>query len=466
MSSEVAVVDGAAGDSLPGASIAEKPTEIDAQQPPAPAALHSATAGRRRARGRSEHDPRRPLRFLPQAGRRTVDVGAPEARPQPGGGEPQIPRGRRLQPPVRRLPGSEQGAEEGDPRRRNRQIPAPEVFDERGGRGGENEADEANAPATNGSANRTELVRKKVELKHAKKSLTLIQIEPATTAALSRLFLPAESRNCWLHSERSRLPNAPFRGREAGHSRADLRPVQRRGDDARGRATRRIRPLRRAAQRESPRPTCSAITIGSSPPRSLPRFRTLSVRKMLEHSSGAKPTEDAERMEAEEADGEQKHPNGRVMTESDIAFRDEKNRQTAEALEWFANERTPDFGDYDALFVVCRNAASISVLEHTFRAVRSSGNIVVYSPNSADIATSPRVPGEPRLCVRGHAARPCAARSKSSSTAPIRSCSRSRPAASSSPQFAALLALIVLVNERLFSLFVEFSHLFVDPPIG
>ncbi|KAI6240778.1 hypothetical protein M3Y99_00421500 [Aphelenchoides fujianensis] len=127
-------------------------------------------------------------------------------------------------------------------------------------------------------------------------------------------------------------------------------------------------------------------------------FRTLSVRKMLEHSSGAKPTEDAERMEAEEADGEQKHPNGRVMTESDIAFRDEKNRQTAEALEWFANERTPGFGDYDALFVVCRNAASISVLEHTFRAVRSSGNIVVYSPNSADIATS-REYLEKRGCV-------------------------------------------------------------------
>ncbi|KAI6180464.1 hypothetical protein M3Y98_00722600 [Aphelenchoides besseyi] len=75
-------------------------------------------------------------------------------------------------------------------------------------------------------------------------------------------------------------------------------------------------------------------------------------------------------------------PVGRLLGNEEV-----KSEKVEEALSWFEEARTPGFGRFDSLLIVCKNASAVSVLEKTFRAVRSAGNLVVYSPNSAVSST-------------------------------------------------------------------------------
>ncbi|CAD5223501.1 unnamed protein product [Bursaphelenchus okinawaensis] len=57
----------------------------------------------------------------------------------------------------------------------------------------------------------------------------------------------------------------------------------------------------------------------------------------------------------------------------------EKKARQEEAVTWFDGD-IPNFGRYDSLLVICKNVSPVSVLDLTFKAVRTSGTVVVYSP--------------------------------------------------------------------------------------
>jgi predicted O-methyltransferase YrrM len=60
-----------------------------------------------------------------------------------------------------------------------------------------------------------------------------------------------------------------------------------------------------------------------------------------------------------------------------------KQRQLEdEALEWFKTEKFANFGRFDTLFLICKNADASSFLDRTLSAVRPSGTVVVYSPSA------------------------------------------------------------------------------------
>ncbi|CAD5232890.1 unnamed protein product [Bursaphelenchus xylophilus] len=69
----------------------------------------------------------------------------------------------------------------------------------------------------------------------------------------------------------------------------------------------------------------------------------------------------------------------RQRQEEAIARAEEKKARQEEAVRWFDGE-IAGFGQYDSLLVISKNISIVSVFELAFRAVRTSGTVLAYSP--------------------------------------------------------------------------------------
>ncbi|KAI6231537.1 hypothetical protein M3Y95_00392300 [Aphelenchoides besseyi] len=205
-----------------------------------------------------------------------------------------------------------------------------------------------------------QLVRGKVDLKRAKKATTLIQIERPTTRTLTDYFyLRNPETVCFLRNDHASLlmqmaavkPNARILVYDQSSGVIVTHVVERLGGYG----------------------ACVLLHNGPSASQIL-CYRNRQFPKDI--ASTFRPL-----------------PLGQLLGNGEV-----KSKKVEETLSWFEEARTPGFGGFDSLLIVCKNASAVSVLEKTFRAVRSAGNLVVYSPNAADVVLA-REWLEKRGCV-------------------------------------------------------------------
>ncbi|KAI6210220.1 hypothetical protein M3Y96_00304700 [Aphelenchoides besseyi] len=220
-----------------------------------------------------------------------------------------------------------------------------------------------------------QLVRGKVDLKRAKKATTLIQIERPTTRTLTDYFyLRNPETVCFLRNDHVSLmmqmaavkPNARVLVYDQSSGVVVTHVVERLGGFG----------------------ACVLLHNGPSASHIL-CYRNRQFPKDVKELFGQKSHEFPLQISVTF----RPLPVGRLLGNEEV-----KSEKVEEALSWFEEARTPGFGRFDSLLIVCKNASAVSVLEKTFRAVRSAGNLVVYSPNSADVVLA-REWLEKRGCV-------------------------------------------------------------------
>ncbi|KAI6192412.1 hypothetical protein M3Y97_00334700 [Aphelenchoides bicaudatus] len=235
--------------------------------------------------------------------------------------------------------------------------------------------------------NQVQLVREKVQLKQAKRALTLVQIERANPRLLAEYYYARSVET-------------------VGYLRADhiAYSIEMSGiipssrvlifDQCNGVVATHV------IERLNGDGHCVLLHSGTNPDNIVPcinacqfsktvlsTYRTLPVQRLLEPTTNV--NEKANENNVAEQDQKMIESNGYKLKRKFAKEVDPKQRELEdEALSWFKTDGIENFGRYDSLFVICRNADACAVLDKTLSAVRTSGTVVVYSPNSSVISAA------------------------------------------------------------------------------